>query len=146
MVHRYDAHALSLCHHHVCDCKPTVCSVPICLCTIFHTPVAIHGPQTESIKTIFFTTSQCFLFYFLQIIYLQKFVFATTAHTISGPYTLYDMCVCHHSTHHIRPLYTVRYVCLPPQHTPYQALIHCKFLMSRPPQNFTFLIFSHPWF
>ena len=88
-----NAHDLSLYHHQVCDCRLTVYSVPICLCTIFHIPVAIHGPQTEYNKTGFFTWLPRFLSYVLQIIYLQRCVFAQ------------------HSTHHIRPLCTVRFYC-----------------------------------
>jgi len=106
MVLTKNAHALSLYHHHVCDWRLTVYSVSIYLCTIFHMPVAIHEPQTESSKTVFFTRSPCFLFYVLQIIYLQKCVFAITAHTISGPYTLHVFNVPSTSEIHIPNIFS----------------------------------------
>jgi len=73
--------------------------------------VSVHGPQTESIQTIFFSRSPCYFFVLRSANYLSS-----------------KMCIC------------------PKQHTPYQTLTHCTVLMSLPPQNFTFIIFSHPWF
>ena len=101
-----NAHDLSLYHHQVCDCRLTVYSVPICLCTIFHIPVAIHGPQTEYNKTGFFTWLPRFCFTFCKLFISRDVYLPNTAHTISGPYALYGFTVASTSEIHIPNIFS----------------------------------------